>query len=80
MAPSGGMTMITIYDDSVSHANFAPVTDQSPQTFTVRMHPPPPTADSHQTLCLAFPPGNGSITISKISLTSGAGGSAPPNP
>jgi len=80
VAPSGGMTMITIYDDSVSHANFAPVTDQSPQTFTVRMHPPPPTADSHQTLCLAFPPGNGSITISKISLTSGAGGSAPPNP
>jgi hypothetical protein len=70
VAASGGITQVTIYNDRVSYAGFAPVTAQSPQTFTMRIQPPPPTADSHQTLCLAFPPGDGSITITKISLSS----------
>ena len=65
----GGYMQVTIYNDSVSRASFAPVTDQSPQTITITLRPPPPTPDNHQTLCLAFPPGHGSITFTKISLT-----------
>jgi hypothetical protein len=75
---TGGNTLITIYDDHVSYAYLAPATDQSPQTFTVTLRPPPPTADCHQTFCLAFPPGSGSITFTKISLTPGSATS--PNP
>ncbi len=80
-----GNTLVTIYDDHVSYAPFAPSTAASPQTATIRMHPPGPTPDSHQTFCLAFPPGSGSITITKISMTTdpnGFGAHTPraPNP
>jgi hypothetical protein len=76
----GGNALITIYDDNVTFANFAPATAQSPQTFTVQMRPPPPTQDSHQTFCLAFPPGSGSITFTKISLAPGTAGGSSSNP
>jgi len=75
----GGNTLITIYDDNVTYAYITPATAQSPQTFTVQMHPPPPTEDSHQTFCLAFPPGSGSITFTKISLAPGSASDSSPN-
>lgn len=65
----GGYSQVTIFNDDVASASFAPSTAQSPQTFTVHLGSPPPTPDNHQTFCLAIPPGNGSITITKISLT-----------
>jgi hypothetical protein len=73
-ATTSGNTLVTIYNDHVAYSEFAPATDQTPQTYTVRMFVPPPTPDSHQTLCLAFPPGSGSITITKISMVPAAGG------
>jgi hypothetical protein len=79
-ANGGNNTLITIYDDHVSYAYIAPAAAQSPQTFTVTMHPPPPTPDCHQTFCLAFPPGSGSITFTKVSLAPGSAGGSSPNP
>ncbi len=70
-ATGGGNTLVTIYDDNVSYRAFAPATDQASHTVTIQMRPPPPTSDSHQTFCLAFPPGSGSVTFTKISLTPG---------
>ncbi len=70
-SPAGDYTQITIFDDAVSSGSFTPSTDASAQTVTIKLRPPPPTKESHQTLCLAFPPGHGSITITKISLVPG---------
>jgi hypothetical protein len=66
-----GNTEVTVYNDSISFVSFAPSTAQSPQTVTVTIMPPPPTSECHQTFCIAIPPGSGSITITKISLTPG---------
>jgi hypothetical protein len=67
-----------IYNDKVTSASFAPKTDQSPQTFTAQLLPPPATQDDNPTFVIAFPPGSGTITISKISLLPGhVGGGAP---
>jgi len=68
----------TIFSDKVTSARFAPKTDQSPQTFTAQLNPPPATQDDNPIFVIAFPPGSGSITISKISLLPGhVGGGAP---
>jgi len=83
VAPTGGgYTQVTIFNDSVSYSGVTLSTDQAPQSFTLRFNPPPPTSDSHQTFCIALPPGHGSVTFTKISLTPGQPSNAPstPNP
>jgi hypothetical protein len=73
---SGGMTEILIYPDHVSLTDFTPATEQKSQTFTTRIGSLPPSFDGAMvTFCLAFPPGTGSVTITKISLASGSGAS-----
>lgn len=68
---SGSVDTITIYPDRVGTAQFTPATDASPQTFTAHINPPPPVPDSKPTLCLAFPPGSGTVTLLKVSLVPG---------
>ncbi len=46
---NGNLTQVTIFDDHVSAASFAPATEQKSQTITLGLNPPPPTHDSHQT-------------------------------
>jgi hypothetical protein len=66
----------TVYPDLVSSASFVPATGAQVQTFSAAMHPPSATQDDYPTFCIAFPPGTGSVTITKISL---APGTAPDN-
>ena len=79
ISPYGEITKVKIYNDHVTYAYITPAADQSPQTFTATMRPHPPTAESHQTVCLTIPPGSGSITFTKISLTSGSAGDSSTN-
>jgi len=72
---SGSTDTILIYPDQVAIASFAPSTDAKSQTFTARIAPPLATADDKPTFCLGFPPGNGSITITRISLQPWSGAS-----
>ena len=71
-ATSAGNDMILIYPDEVSAADFVPSTGQNPQTFTTTLRIPSDTPGNHRTFCLAFPPGAGSVTITKISLVPGS--------
>ena len=67
-------TTYTIYPDNIARTSFVPTTDGSTQTVTATLIPPSGDADTDPTFCIAFPPGSGSVTLLKISLTPGAPG------
>jgi len=71
---SGNFNTVTVYYDKVAQVDFAPKTDAQAQTFTTPINPPMGTQDDNPTFCLAFPPGSGSVTITKISLMPGRPG------
>lgn len=70
---SATQNIITIYQDRVVSSSFAPKADGQTQTFTAQWNPPAATQDDNPTFVLAFPPGNGTITLLKISLLPGQG-------
>ncbi len=55
--------------ERITTAYINPKTDQQPQTFTSTLSFPNVMRTSGMTFCLAFPPGTGSVTLTKISLT-----------
>jgi hypothetical protein len=78
VSSSGTLNTYTIYPDHVSLAALTPATGSNPQTFTTRMVLPPKGPDDKPTFCLAFPPGTGTVTISKVSLAPGSGSDSGP--
>ena len=68
VASSDSYNTVTVYPDDVSLASFAPSAEAGPHTFTRTIRMPMPKGENHPTFCLAFSPGSGSVTITKISL------------
>lgn len=62
-----GMTVIRGQRAAASY--ITPKTDQQPQIFTSTLHFSDGQTTRDLTFCLAFPPGTGSVTITKISVT-----------
>jgi hypothetical protein len=66
---NGPMMKIDIHPDAIAAAGIKPNGGTQAQTFTAALNLPPPIPDDNPTFCLAIPPGSGSVTITKISIT-----------
>jgi hypothetical protein len=65
--PIGG-NVIVINDDKIARVEFTPKIDPKPQTFTAKLFAPPCSHYTTETFGLCFPPGHGTITLTKISV------------
>jgi hypothetical protein len=64
---------VTVHPDDVGYAYLTPDTTAGTHTFTSTMWLPVPKTDDLPVFCIAVPPGEGSITISKITTSPHAG-------
>ena len=64
---------ITIHPDDVGYAYLTPDTSAGTHTLTATLWLPVPKTDDLPVFCIAVPPGEGNVTISKITMLPHAG-------
>jgi len=69
VTPMGGVNNYAVHLDNVAGTSFIPATEAKPQTFTSKFFLAIVNPDIFPTFCLGLPPGSGTITILKISVT-----------